>query len=69
MSLDFRRASDLFLGSEKELAIALGVPVADLRAMRQTPERVPADMLARLGKALVERGNGMKRVGELLQEE
>ncbi len=69
MAIDFKRATDLFLGSEKELALALAVPVADLRDYRQNPERVPEELLRQLGRVLVERGNGMRRVGELLQEE
>jgi len=69
MAIDFTRATDLFLGSEQELSLALGMPVADVRALRQTPERVPPEVLTRLGQVLVERGNGMKRVGELLLEE
>ncbi len=69
MALDFKRASDLFLGSEKELALALGVPVGDLRDFRQNPERAPDAVLQKLGRVLVERGNGMRRVGELLLEE
>ncbi len=69
MALDFKRASDLFLGSEKELALALAVPVGDLRDFRQNPDRVPEELLRQLGRVLVERGNGMRRVGELLQEE
>jgi hypothetical protein len=32
------------------------------------PESVPADVLARMGTVLVERGQAMVRVGELLQE-
>ena len=69
MAIDFTRATDLFLGSEQELSLALGMPVADVRALRQTHERVPPEVLTRLGQVLVERGNGMKRVGELLLEE
>ncbi len=69
MAIDFKRASDLFLGSEKELALALAIPVADLRDHRQNPERAPQELMRRLGRVLVERGNGMRRVGELLQEE
>jgi hypothetical protein len=68
MALDFARAADLFMGTEKELALALGLSVADVRELRTDPRRVSADVLQRLGKVLVERGNGMKRVGELLQE-
>ncbi len=69
MALDFRRASDLFLGTEKELALALGIPIADLRDHRQNPDRAPDAVLRQLGQVLVERGNGMRRVGELLLEQ
>ncbi len=66
MPLDFKRATDVFLGTERELALALGVSVADLRDARQNPERVPDDLLERLAHVLIERGNSMRRVGELL---
>ncbi len=69
MSLDFKRASDLFMASESELAMALGVPVGDVRDYRQNPERAPDAVLRKLGQVLVERGNGMRRVGELLREQ
>jgi plasmid maintenance system antidote protein VapI len=69
MPLDFARASDLFMGTEQELALALGISVADVRELRTNPRRVGADVLHRLGKVLVERGTGMKRVGEMLQED
>lgn len=68
MPLDFKRASDLFLGTEEELALALGVTIGDLRAARQTPERVAESLLQRLADVLVERGKAMTRVGQLLQE-
>jgi hypothetical protein len=48
--------------------MALGVAVADVRELRANPRRASAELLTRLGKVLVERGNGMRRVGELLQE-
>ncbi len=66
MALDFKRATDLFLGSEEELSLALGLPVGDLRAYRQNPEQAPDAAMERLGQVLVERGNGMRRVGELI---
>jgi hypothetical protein len=69
MSLDFKRATDLFMGTEKELSAALGLQVGDLRAFRQNPDRVSAATLRRLARVLVERGNGMRRVGELLLED
>jgi len=66
MALDFKRATDLFLGSEQELSLALGMPLGDLRDYRQNPERAPDAVVQNLGRVLVERGNGMRRVGELL---
>ena len=64
--LDFKRATDLFLGTERELALALGVSENDIRAFRKDPDRAPDELLERLGRILVERGRGMMRVGELL---
>ena len=69
MPLDFQNAAALFMGTEQELARALGISVADLRAARTNPGRVPGDLLQRLGRVLIERGSGMKRVGEMLIEE
>jgi hypothetical protein len=69
MPLDFTRATDLFMGSEEELAKALAVSVADLRAARAAPARASRSMMARLGQVLRERGAGMKRVGEMLGED
>lgn len=69
MALDFARAAGLFMGTEEELARALSISVADLRASRTTPARVPGALLARMGRVLVERGAGMKRVGEMLLED
>lgn len=69
MALDFARAALLFMGSEEELARALRVDVADLRAMRTSPHRVTPEMLVRMGEVLQERGAGMKRVGEMLIED
>lgn len=68
MALDFKRAADLFVSTEEELAMALGVSVADVRSYRQNPGTVPGDVLHKLGNVLVERGQGMARVGEMLQE-
>ncbi len=68
MPLDFKRATDVFLGTEQELALALGISVADLRAARQNPDRLGEELIERLARVLVERGNSMRRVGELLQE-
>jgi hypothetical protein len=69
MPLDFRSATELFVSTEEELAMALGIPVADVRSYRQKPASVPPEVLATLGRVLVERGRGMARVGEMLQEE
>jgi hypothetical protein len=68
MPLDFTRATDLFMGSEQELALALNLSVADLRELRTNPRRVSPELLARLGNVLMERGKGMTRVGELLRD-
>ena len=68
MPLDFKRATDLFVSTEEELAMAMGISVADLRSYRQKPDTVPDEVLQKLGEVLVERGNGMARVGEMLQE-
>jgi hypothetical protein len=69
MPLDFARAADLFCGSESELALALNIDIGDLRQFRTNPQRAPRALLARLGKVLVERGEGMRRVGEMLMDE
>ena len=69
MPLDFARAAALFMGTEEELARALNIPVADLRSARTTPATAPRELLVRIGKVLVERGGGMKRVGEMLLED
>jgi len=69
VSLDFSRAVQLFMGTEEELSQALGVSIADLRATRTNPVRAPRALLHRLGRVLEERGRGMMRVGQMLQEE
>ncbi len=68
MPLDFRNATDLFVSTEEELAMALGIPVADVRSYRQKPASAPRAVLDKLADVLVERGRGMVRVGEMLQE-
>lgn len=68
MALDFRRAAELFVSTEEELAMALGVSVADVRSYRQKPDTVPDEIMTKLGDVLVERGQGMARVGDMLQE-
>jgi hypothetical protein len=67
--LDFARAAALFMGTEQELAKALDVSVADVRAARQVPSQAPRALLVKLGNVLIERGAGMKRVGEMLVED
>jgi hypothetical protein len=69
MPLDFGSAAQLFMGTEEELARGLGVSVADLRAMRTTPGRTSRALLLKMGALLEERGRGMIRVGEMLQED
>lgn len=69
MPLDFARAARLFVGSEDELARALGVSVADLRAFRTQPQLATPELLSSMGRVLVERGQGMTRVGEMLLED
>jgi hypothetical protein len=49
--------------------MALGIPVGDLRAYRNDPNRVPPAVLHKLAQVLLERGKGMQRVGELLVDE
>lgn len=68
MPLDFQSAAALFMGTEQELAKALGISVADLRSARTNPSRVSPELVRRLGQILVERGSGMRRVGEMLLE-
>lgn len=67
--LNFRRATDLFLGTRDELARALGIDADRVEQHRKRPGDVPPDVLARLGRILIERGRGMVRVGEMLSEE
>ncbi|MFW6079750.1 MAG: hypothetical protein ACODAE_09020 [Gemmatimonadota bacterium] len=67
--LDFRRATDLFLGSTDELARALGTDVDRVERYRERPSEVPPELLGRLGEVLIERGRGMTRVGEMLVED
>ena len=67
MGLDFARGADLFMGSEEELALALGVTVADLRMFRTNPKRANEQLMRKLAAVLIERGEAMKKVGALLQ--
>ena len=66
MPLDFSRAVALFMGTEQELARALGISLGDLRSYRTDPHRIPSGVVEKLGHVLIERGRGMQRVGELL---
>ena len=68
MGLDFKSAAALFIASEEELARALSVEVADIRSYRQNPSRVPDEVMDKLASVRIERGRGMQRVGEMLQE-
>jgi hypothetical protein len=68
MPLDFASAAALFMGTEDELARALDLEIADLRALRNTPQQAAPELLVKLGRVLVERGRGMARVGEMLQD-
>lgn len=69
MPLDFRTATDLFLGSEEELARALRVEPRVLRQHRRDPGRVPEVLLQNLADVLAERGRAMLRVSELLRDD
>jgi predicted protein tyrosine phosphatase len=69
MPLDFKRATDLFMGREEELARALGVDTTALRRHRARPEAVPAALVRSLADALAERGRAMIRVAEMLHEQ
>jgi hypothetical protein len=68
MSLDFTAAARLFMGTEEELAKALEVSVADVRSMRTNPQRVSPMLIKRMAHVLQERGKGMMRVGEMLED-
>ncbi|HKJ92125.1 MAG TPA: hypothetical protein VJ957_03100 [Longimicrobiales bacterium] len=68
MPLDFKRATDLFLGREDELALALGIEPDTLTDYRRQPAKAPTDLVSRLADVLMERGRGMMRVGELLAD-
>ena len=57
------------MASEQELALALGIPIGDLRAYRNNPNRVPPSVMEKMGRILIERAKGMQRVGELLLHE
>jgi hypothetical protein len=69
MPLDFKRATDLFMGREEELAQALGTDTVTLRRHRKAPGGTPPALLHRLADVLAERGRAMVRVAEMLREE
>lgn len=64
--LDFKRATDLFMGGEQELALALGLEIGDLRRLRQRPAEASDALLRELARVLSERARGMARVAEML---
>ena len=69
MALDFKRCTDLFLGSERELALALGVSPEEVRRLRGAPRSADPARLARLADVLEERGRAMLRVADMLRDE
>lgn len=69
MPLDFRRATDLFMGREEELARALRLDADTLRRHRAQPDSAPPVLLRALAEVLTERGRAMVRVAEMLEEE
>ena len=69
MPLDFTSAARLFMGTEEELATALGLAIGDLRAARATPSYVTPELTSRLATVLIERGKAMARVGEMLMDD
>jgi hypothetical protein len=69
MPLDFKRATDLFLGREEELAQALGIDVDTLRRHRQHPAAAPSSLVQAISEVLDERGRAMVRVAEMLAEQ
>lgn len=66
--LDFKRCTDLFLGSERELALALGIAPEEVKRLRSRPADAREEHLERLARVLDERGRGMLRVAEMLRE-
>jgi hypothetical protein len=69
MPLDFTSAARLFMGTEDELARALDVELGDLRAIRTNPGQASPELLRRMAQVLAERGRGMIRVSEMLEED
>jgi hypothetical protein len=68
MPLDFARPRSSSWERRRSWPAALGITVADLRALRTTP-LATSEQLRRLGEVLTERGKGMLRVGEMLLED
>lgn len=69
MPLDFKSATDLFMGREEELAMALQIDPDAVRQHRDRPAAVPSALLHAVADVLEERGNAMVRVAEMLREE
>lgn len=69
MPLDFKRATDLFMGQEEELVRALRIEAATLRQHRARPTGAPSGLVQTLADVLEERGHAMVRVAEMLREE
>jgi hypothetical protein len=69
MPLDFKRATDLFMGQEEELVRALRIDAAALRQHRSRPAGAPPALIEALADVLEERGLAMVRVAEMLREE
>lgn len=69
MPLDFKRATDLFMGREEELVRALRIDAATLQAHRARPAGTPLPLLRDLADVLDERGRAMIRVAEMLLEQ
>jgi hypothetical protein len=69
MPLDFKRATDLFMGRDEELAQALGTDTGTIRRHRKDASGTPPALLHRLADVLDERGRAMVRVAEMLREE
>ncbi|HUH12848.1 MAG TPA: hypothetical protein VMK65_07045 [Longimicrobiales bacterium] len=67
MALDFKRCTDLFLGTERELALALGASPEEVRRLRGAPQAADDTRLTRLADVLEERGRAMLRVAEMLR--
>ncbi len=69
MPLDFKRATDLFMGTEDELGRALEIDPETLRRLRARPSAAPPNLLRGIANVLDERGRAMVRVAEMLREQ